>query len=312
VIMSRQTTSIFMRFARIFALVVCSINYGAIPSQAAPTLAMPGTLSPFPRPIEITPGMITIPALSFAIVGDTRPPSADDVSAYPTAIITRIWQDIEAASPRPLFAVTTGNYMFAEPNHTPGTQNTQLSMYLSARASFSNVVYPAMGSHEYNGETSGNCDLTQPVGSATGPNANYTAFLQKMLLPVGKSLPYYTLEFAGPHGAWTAKFVFIACNAWSATQATWLNSVLSQSTTYTFIVRNVPTNVTTSPCLSGSGTNNADTIISQHPYTLLIVGHTHTFAYYASSKEVIVGNGGVVATAPVVVDADLAERPCGS
>jgi hypothetical protein len=37
---------------------------------------------------------------------------------------------------------------------------------------------------------------------------------------------------------------------------------------------------------------NADTIISGHPLTLLIVGHTHTYAYYASEKQVVVGNGG--------------------
>ena len=34
----------------------------------------------------------------------------------------------------------------------------------------------------------------------------------------------------------------------------------------------------------------------QHPYTLLIAGHTHTYAYYTASSgqpaQVIVGNGG--------------------
>src|SRR6185369_16241432 len=47
----------------------------------------------------------TLDTLSFAIVGDTRPPSVDDTAGYPSAIITKIWQDIEAQSPRPAFAV---------------------------------------------------------------------------------------------------------------------------------------------------------------------------------------------------------------
>ena len=33
-------------------------------------------------------------------------------------------------------------------------------------------------------------------------------------------------------------------------------------------------------------------IIAAHPLTLLIAGHTHTYAYYASEKQIIVGNGG--------------------
>lgn len=57
-------------------------------------------------------------------------------------------------------------------------------------------------------------------------------------------------------------------------------------------MRHEGTTATTAPCLSGTGANNADTIISQHPYTLLIAGHTHTYAYYAGEKQVIVGNGG--------------------
>src|SRR5207248_8875749 len=55
----------------------------------------------------------SISELRFAIVGDTRPPSPDDTANYPTPIITKIWQDIENESPRPEFAVSTGDYMFA-------------------------------------------------------------------------------------------------------------------------------------------------------------------------------------------------------
>ena len=39
-----------------------------------------------------------------------------------------------------------------------------------------------------------------------------------------------------------------------------------------------------------------DSIIAQHPLTLLIAGHTHKFAYYANEKQVIVGNRGLFLT----------------
>ena len=35
----------------------------------------------------------------------------------------------------------------------------------------------------------------------------------------------------------SAKFVFVACNAWNSTQATWLDQQLAAATTYTFVVR---------------------------------------------------------------------------
>jgi hypothetical protein len=228
---------------------------------------------------------IPLATLSFAIVGDTRPATEDDVAGYPTSIITKIWQDVAAM--KPAFAVTPGNYMFAGPTHTPSTAATQLGYYLRAQSNYAGSVYHAMGSDECTGATNSNCG----AGNANGLTTNYQAFMSKMM-PAGQKLPYYVVNFHGTNNTWTAKFVFLAANAWTAAQAAWLNKVLSISTTYTFIVRNAPTTATTAPCLAAKGASNADTIISQHPYTLLIVGHTHTYAYYASQKEVVVGNGG--------------------
>ena len=233
-------------------------------------------------------------------MGDTRPATEDDTAGYPTAIITKIWQDVEAASPRPAFAVTTGDYMFAGPTHTPGTQATQMSLYLGARAAFSNIVFPAMGNHECDGATQDNCYACGTACSNVGGTCiggvcqtpNYVTFLGKMLTPINETLPYYTINVNGAGNAWTSKFVFVACNAWSPTQATWFAAQLSTPTTYTFVVRHEGTIANTAPCLTGTGSNNADTIIGQHPYTLLIAGHTHTYAYYSSEKQVIVGNGG--------------------
>lgn len=223
----------------------------------------------------------TLATLSFAIVGDCTPPNINNTAGYPTAVITKIWQDIQAASPRPAFAITTGNYMFASP--TGNQVDSQLALYQTARASFSNVVFPAMGNHECTGALSSNCGL----GNADGMTPNYNAFIATMLGPIGKKRPYYVINVNGNNNAWTAKFVFVAGNAWDSTQAKWLESVLTKQTTYTFIVRNAPVGATTCP-----GTSTSNAIIAKHPYTLLIAGLQHTYAYSATNKQVIVGNGG--------------------
>ncbi len=246
------------------------------------------------------PGGGTVSTLSFGIVGDTRPPTEDDTAGYPTAIITQIYKDVQAASPRPEFVITTGDYMFAGPTHTPGTQATQMGFYMSARNLFTGTVFPTMGNHECDGATQDNCYACGSACSNVGGSCiggvcktpNYTTWESNMLAAVNQTLPYYTVNFKITSNNATAKLVFIACNAWSPAQATWLASALSASTTYTFVVRHEGTIATTAPCLSGTGSNNADTIISQHPYTLLIAGHTHTYEYFASEKQVIVGNGG--------------------
>jgi Calcineurin-like phosphoesterase len=239
-----------------------------------------------PSAIEPTGG--TIPTLDFAIVGDTRPPNEGDAAGYPTAVITKIWQDVEAHSPRPAFAVTTGDYMFA--SSTSQQSVPQLGLYLTARQSFLNVVFPAMGNHECTGATASNCGQ----GNANGITVNYTNFLALMLQPLGQSLPYYTIDINGVNDAWTAKFVFIACNAWDATQSAWLTAELAKPTTYTFAVRHEGSDATTAPCVKPSGT-----ILRANPLTLLIAGHTHTFTYYPGQKQVIVGNGGAPLTGSV-------------
>jgi hypothetical protein len=224
--------------------------------------------------------------LSFAIVGDTRGPIADDVSAYPTSVITKIWQDVEAFSPRPPFAITTGNYSFASLLHMPGTQAAQLDLYLCARASFRNVLFPAMGDQECSGTTADNCGAGTPLGNSP----NYNAFVEKLLAPINQPLPYYAVRIDGENNAWSAKFVFVACNYWSQIQATWLSEQLAIPTTYTFVVRHEGSAETSAPCMSGSP--SAATIMAQYPLTLLITGEPNTFAYLPATKELVVGNGG--------------------
>jgi hypothetical protein len=55
----------------------------------------------------------SVSRLVFAVVGDTRPANEDDPSGYPTSVITKIFQDIEAQSPHPVLTLGTGDYQFS-------------------------------------------------------------------------------------------------------------------------------------------------------------------------------------------------------
>src|SRR5256885_1035264 len=104
-------------------------------------------------------GPTLTPPFPFAVVGDTRPANEDDVAGYPATVINKIWSDVEASSPHPDFAISTGDYMFANP-FTPQASSTvdkQLDIYLAARSHFTKAEFPAMGNHECTGATASNC-----------------------------------------------------------------------------------------------------------------------------------------------------------
>lgn len=235
---------------------------------------------------EATPVQLAITEdnLAFAVIGDTRPAVVNDTAGYPTAVITKIFQDLEALNPRPGFAVATGDYQFSSNGSTETAP--QLDKYLAARASFSNPVYPAMGNHECTGATRSNCG----PGTANGSTSIYNTYLSKLLAPLGITTPYYSLLITPTDKAWSAKVVFIAANAWTKAQATWLANVLSQPSTYTFIVRHEHSFANTAP-----GVLPSESIIAAHPYTMLIVGHQHAYRR-VSQKEVLFGNGGAPLT----------------
>ncbi len=219
--------------------------------------------------------------LSFAIVGDTRPPTEDDIAGYPTTVIQKIWLDVDNASPRPAFALATGDYQFSNPYGSGAAK--QLDIYVGAKAAFANPLFPAMGNHECTGGTASNCGS----GNQNGITNNFTAFLQKMLGPIGQTKPYYSVEVDHSGGMWTSKFVFIAANAWDSTQATWLDAELAKSTTYTFVVRHESTIANQAP-----GVTPSDAIVAKYPYTVMICGHTHTYEWKSYARQVVVGNGG--------------------
>lgn len=227
----------------------------------------------------------TLGELRFAIIGDTRPANLDDTAHYPTDIVRQIWTAAEAEQPHPPFAVTTGDYMFA--STTGHEQDPQLDLYLGARAAYHGMVYPALGNHECNGFTDSNCG----PGGNTGTPANYQSFLTRMIEPIGEHRPYFIERFAAADGSWTAKLVFIAANAWTADQGSWLELALSEPTTYTFVVRHEPHDANTAP-----GVTPSAAILAKHPMTMLITGHTHTYEHIPGYREIIVGNGGAPLT----------------
>jgi hypothetical protein len=224
----------------------------------------------------------TLAQLLFAVVGDTRPPSWDDVQGYPTAQITRIYQDITALRPLPAFVIGTGDYQFSSTGWG-STGSQQLAIYAQARAAFPGPFFPTMGNHECTGAVASNC-----IVGADGTTANLSAFKAVLLAPIHQTNPYYAVSVSAADGSWTSKFVFVAANAWDATQQSWLASTLASPTTYTFVIRHEPHDAPSAPGVTGS-----EELLAHYPYTLCIVGHSHTYGHHSDSpREVLFGNGG--------------------
>src|SRR5215468_5799026 len=127
---------------------------------------------------------ITVDELRFAIVGDTQPAVENDTAGYPTAVIAKIWADVQAESPRPPFAVSTGDYMFASTGSSE--QAPQLDAYFSGRQGFVGSVYAALGNHECTGATASNCGTGMLNGTHVNyVTKNYQQFMDRFLGPIG-------------------------------------------------------------------------------------------------------------------------------
>ena len=296
----------YVRTASIVALgliaVGCSSSSGSQGASDSPTptgtIATP-TATPTPNPpgTGVGPGGGTVSDLRFAIVGDTRPSLPDGLASYPTAVITKIYQDLDVEMPKPAFGISTGDYILADPWTDEGAE--QIDTYLTAREGFSQQMFYAMGNHECITLTSGNC-LASNVGGI--PNS-MKHFLDKMVYPLGYQHPYYAFDVDAADGSWTSKFVLIAANSWDSTQAAWLNSVLSEPTTYTFVIRHENYAATDAP-----GTTPSEQIIAAHPYTLKLVGHNHTYQWEPDAHEVITGNGGAPLTGSIDYGYTIVDR----
>jgi hypothetical protein len=244
----------------------------------------------------------SVSRLLFAIVGDTRPAIPDDTAGYPTGVITGIYKDIQALSPTPSFVISTGDYQFSS---TSGSQAAaQIDLYLAARANYKGTSFPALGNHECTGGTVSNCGQ----GNANGITNNYAAFMSKMVEPLGYTKPYYQVDVDATDKSWTAKFLFVAANAWDSGQAAWLAAAMAKSTTYTFVVRHESAGTNPAP----PGVAGSETIMAKYPYTLSIVGHTHSYYHGKGSKEVLVGNGGAPLTSKTYGFATMSQRADGA
>jgi hypothetical protein len=213
--------------------------------------------------------------LFFAVVGDTRPPFPDETQAYPTAIIEKIYEDLDTLGPRPQFAVGVGDYMFASLDG--GQAATQMKLYSGAVSRYHGPVFAALGNHDCAGAVSINC-----ANQMTG---NFQAYLDYLVFPLGKTLPYYSIPIEATDHSWTAKVLILACNAWDNPQITWMNTELARPTTFTFVVRHEPAGTTAAPCEA-----DVARALAAYPYNLSIVGHIHTFQL--SGNQLMVGNGG--------------------
>jgi hypothetical protein len=233
----------------------------------------------------------SVSRLVFAVAGDTRPADEDDPSGYPTAIITKIFQDIEAQSPHPVLVLGTGDYQFSSTG-SDATGPEQVGIYMQTRQNYSGAFFPAMGNHECGvsgGFTTSDNNNCGP-GNQGGVTPNYTGFMSQMLGPISQTNPYYSISVSATDNSWTAKFVITAANSWDTAQQTWLTSTLAQHTTYTFVVRHEASDAT--PPLP-PGVAGVDALLAQYPYTLLIAGHAHTYGHYSDAPQTVVfGNGG--------------------
>jgi hypothetical protein len=116
--------------------------------------------------------------------------------------------------------------------------------------------------------------------------------------------PYYSFVVQTQQGS--AKFVFIAANAWNSAQQSWLENELSQATSYTFVMRHEPPGDTSSP-----GAGPTDSIISAHPLTIGFYGHSHEYRH-VSANQVIVGNGGAPLSSTYYGFLYVVQRPDGN
>ncbi|HSY23845.1 MAG TPA: metallophosphoesterase [Polyangiaceae bacterium] len=250
-------------------------------------------------------GTITLPSptlppvkmatLTFGMIGDTRP-SSSTTGEYPQSVKNIIAAAFAGMQAQKLpFAVGTGDYAYS--STSAGSALPQYMDYMAARKTFAGTFLPTMGNHECNGFTDSNC----PVGSFTGMTTDY---VNTIVTPsTGQSNPYLSALYEATDGSWSAKFIFVAANAWNSTQQTWLQATLAVPTTYTFVIRHEPANANTAP-----GTTPSETLLASAfkggTLTLSITGHTHlvqlpggTQPYgdsFGSTEayEIIVGVGG--------------------
>ncbi len=231
----------------------------------------------------------SVDRLFFALTGDTRPPLCDlfvlgNGNDYPTAVISNIAQLMEAKKPQ--FALDLGDHMFVCVGGASEAQ-AQMSAYTSAFSVFKAPFFMTMGNHECVFALGGSLD---DCGASNPSDPAFTTFMAA-LAPISKT-PYYYRDIQTSMGL--ARLVFIADDAWNATEASWLDGVLTEADTkaqYTIVAHHHN--------LAASTSGNYATIVSAikaHKYALHLTAHTHIYSHDVatdpSGRTVIVGTGG--------------------
>lgn len=210
--------------------------------------------------------------MQFAVFGDCRPPSQNDTSHYPSAILGGVFKLAQQQGAQ--FVVGTGDYMFAD---NASAVAAQIPLFKQAAANYTaGPIYLTLGNHECDGYTNSNC-----------PNLDETPNIQAFmanLAPPGATKPYFRIDVAAQHGK--AKFLFVAANAWDTTQQSWLQTQLANPTTYTFVVRHEPITDSSAP-----GVTPSENLVQGAKLTLELNGHQHEYNH-TSTNHVTSGNAG--------------------
>jgi hypothetical protein len=218
----------------------------------------------------------TVSLLHFGITGDTRPPSCEDTAGYPTAIIDSIGDAFKQRSAQ--FVLDLGDHMYVC-NNDLTVARAHMSLFMQGTAHFGGTWFMTMGNHECYG---GPC-----LPGST--NANYVAFMEQ-LAPVSAQVPYYSFDVHTSLGLVT--FVVVADNAWSTSQASWLDATLAkadQDAKYTIVSRHHPEGD------SSVTTNSASMqIIRNHKFALFLTGHSHLYKHETTDngRDLVLGTGG--------------------
>jgi hypothetical protein len=236
--------------------------------------------------------------LVFGAFGDVRPANANDTASYPDTILSAIFAGLQTQGMS--LAVDVGDHCFQSSTSSGSYCHTQFVSHFMAdlTANYTGKLLPTLGNHEACGTdaaTTGNC--------TSWTSGLVHDFLTDIVLPTTgqSSSPYYSVVVYGSWG--TAKIVFVAANAWTSGQSTWLTSTLNVATNYTFVLRHEPSSANTAPGVTPSEAIYAPHV-SNGTLTLSVTGHTHlvqlpggTEPYgdeYGSTEpyEMIVGNAG--------------------
>lgn len=207
---------------------------------------------------------LTVDAMHFAVLGDCRPAdyvndAAQVASVYPTSIIKQIFGEIAGRDPQ--FALFSGDvvYTFNPPDGSSAA--AQIDQFLQGRNLLDRPFAPALGNHE---DTDG---------------VDVTVWKQKFNQP----LIYYGFTVHTAQG--DARFTVADDTYWDSSQLDWIAGELASSARYHIVLKHQPTN-------SRDNDEAAfNTIISQHPPTLILAGHSHTYDR-PKTNELVLGTAG--------------------